>query len=71
MNRKWEGLFEKTSGSGFWWVRCRDHLGVIRVLPVGEKTIAGAVLKAWQLKERALRLPEDAWLAFTGGTKCQ
>jgi hypothetical protein len=61
MKRKREGLFEKTPGSGFWWVRCRDYMGVMRVLPVGGRAIAAAVFRAWQLKERALRVPKDAW----------
>jgi len=66
MNQNRSEIFEETPGSGFWWARCGDHKGVLRALPAGEKAIALAVLKAWRLKERALRLPPEVRAAVFG-----
>jgi hypothetical protein len=51
-----EGVFEKIPGSGIWWAHCRDHKGRIRSRKAGSKAVAQAVLKAWRLRERALKL---------------
>jgi hypothetical protein len=69
MNHNRDGLFEKTPGSGFWWVLWRDHKGVLRTMPVGDKATAKAVLKVLRIKVRAQRLPPEAWAAVFGDGK--
>jgi len=64
MKKVRDGIFERVRGSGVWWVRLRDCKGRLRVREVGDKAIAQAYLKLWRLRERALRLPEEAWKAI-------
>lgn len=59
MNRKRDGLFEKKPGSGVWWIRFHDGVGMLHTYEVGEKTRAESILKALRRKMRVLGLLQE------------
>jgi hypothetical protein len=59
MTRDGATVFEKVPGSGIWWVRCTDRNGKKHIRKVGRKITVKAYLKAWRLRERALRIMDQ------------
>jgi len=47
MKRTCEGVFERVRGSGFWWVRSRDHKGCTPVFRSRRQSSCESVLASF------------------------